>query len=88
MTNPLNNFEWDKVPLELLEMEYNEYFNDLYGGLDPEDPQSEVGDTLSGVPFCGCEGCEQREIFSFLLPRFIALYEQGHIRKKVVPNGL
>lgn len=83
MNRILAEYVWDKVPMELLELEYADYLLRLYTAVEEGDPEggAEVPDTESGVPFCGCETCLQRETFAFLMPRFINLYEDGHIRR-------
>lgn len=36
-------------------------------------------DTESGIPFCGCNVCESREILSYVTPRLIRGYLEGKV---------
>lgn len=83
----IQKFDWDQHPIEMLELEYENYLNLLFETLivnenleDGEDPLPEPP-TESGTDFCGCDICCTRETMAFLMPRFITLYEQGYIRK-------
>jgi hypothetical protein len=84
----LSDYTWDALPMKIVERAFDEYMSNLYQGILDGDPEGgvEVLDTLSGEPFCGCETCEQREVFAFLMPRFIDMYEQGSIRRKYKNN--
>ena len=41
--------------------------------------EDEIGETLSGEPFCGCSSCFWREAMFFLVPKIIKGYEEGKI---------
>lgn len=59
-----------------------EYMETLYNSVDAEEgsPEEAAGlETESGIPFCGCNTCEGREILSFLSPRII----KGYLDKKI-----
>ena len=55
-----------------------DYLDTLAASLD-EDDETEV-DTLSGLPFCGCPDCYDRE--TWLLATLLAVegYEAGNVR--------
>ena len=44
-----------------------------------EGTEDEIGETLSGDPFCGCNTCFWRETLYYLVPRIIEGYEQGKV---------
>lgn len=44
-----------------------------------EGTEDEIGETLSGEPFCGCSACFWRETLFFLVPKIIRGYEEGKI---------
>jgi len=44
-----------------------------------EGTEDEIGETLSGEPFCGCAACFWRETLFFLVPKIIRGYEEGKI---------
>lgn len=64
-----------------LQTDLEEYMMGLYDSVDAE-PDSPEADphTESGIPFCGCNVCEGREILSFLTPRII----KGYLNKQVL----
>jgi hypothetical protein len=64
-----------------LQTDLEEYMMGLYDSVDA-DPDSPEADphTESGIPFCGCNVCEGREILSFLSPRII----KGYLDKKIL----
>jgi len=41
--------------------------------------EDEIGETLSGEPFCGCPVCFWREALFYLVPRIIDAYEEGKL---------
>jgi hypothetical protein len=56
------------------------YMMGLYESVDaPFDSEESDVETESGIPFCGCNVCESREIISYLTPRII----KGYIDEKV-----
>jgi hypothetical protein len=59
--------EWAKK----LEEDYLDYMSSLW--------ENEDAETLSGMPFDGCETCEVREQLFFLAPRIIEGYKTGKI---------
>lgn len=40
---------------------------------------TEIVETLSGEPFCGCSPCFWRETLFYVVPRIIQGYEEGKI---------
>lgn len=65
---------------EELQQSMEEYMMKMYDSLDAEPGTPEADPhTESGIPFCGCNVCEGREILSFLSPRIIKGYLDGKI---------
>jgi len=63
-----------------LQNSMEEYMMKMYDSLDAETGTPEADPhTESGIPFCGCNICEGREILSFLSPRIIKGYLEGKI---------
>ena len=64
-----------------LQTDLEQYMMGLYDSVDAE-PDSPEADphTESGIPFCGCNVCEGREILSFLSPRII----RGYLDNKIL----
>ena len=65
-----------------LQNNLEEYMMGLYDSIDAKEgtPEAEkANETESGIPFCGCNVCEGREILSFTAPRII----RGYLDKKV-----
>ena len=64
-----------------LQTDLEQYMMGLYDSVDAE-PDSPEADphTESGIPFCGCNVCEGREILSFLSPRII----KGYLENKIL----
>lgn len=64
-----------------LQTDLEQYMMGLYDSVDAE-PDSPEADpfTESGIPFCGCNVCEGREILSFLSPRII----KGYLDNKIL----
>lgn len=63
-----------------LQTDLEEYMMKMYDSLDAEEGSPEADPhTESGIPFCGCNVCEGREILSFLSPRIIKGYLDGKI---------
>jgi hypothetical protein len=57
-----------------------EYMSGLYDSIEADFDSPEADPfTESGIPFCGCNVCEGREILSFLSPRII----KGYLDKKI-----
>lgn len=72
------DWEWDELPMQRLEIQFEEYMDGLYDSLYNE-PEL-VSDTETGFAFCGCETCVTRETLAFLMPRFLDIYLAGSIR--------
>lgn len=67
---------------EKLQRNLEEYMGELYDSVDAAEgtPEAEkANETESGIPFCGCNVCEGREILSFIAPRVI----RGYLDKKI-----
>jgi hypothetical protein len=63
-----------------LQFGLEEYMGTLYNSLEADSDSEEADpDTESGIPFCGCNVCEGREILSFIAPRVI----KGYLDKKI-----
>ncbi len=78
----------DKISFEIVDQEWasslqhdlDNYMFELYDQIDSdEDDQDSEFETESGIPFCGCNVCEGREILSFVTPRII----KGFLDQKV-----
>ena len=79
----LDDWVWDEPILMEVQERLEEYIYLLHEAVQLDrDP-----DTLSGWNFDGCSACEARESMAFLMPRFLDLYEQGHIRLQHVNNA-
>ena len=77
----ISDWYWDQAPMEMLEMGYEVYLNELFSTLVDSEDGPFVIDTQSGVEFCGCDTCCTRETLAYLLPRILDLHEQGYIRR-------
>ena len=63
-----------------IQNELEEYMGGLYDSIEADFDSPEADPfTESGIPFCGCNVCEGREIHSFLSPRII----KGYLDKKI-----
>ena len=77
----LNDWLWNEEPMKQVERGFTDYMYTLAESLFEEDQGStEFVETESGYAYCGCEDCEKREIFAYLMPRFLDLYLNGHIK--------
>jgi hypothetical protein len=73
----------EKLKFEVLDVEWasklqkglEDYMMGLYGSVDT----GEEVDTESGIPFCGCGDCENRELLSYMAPRIIKGYQEKKI---------
>lgn len=61
-----------------LEKEFEEYIYACMESVDSEDADPNF-ETVSGVSYCGCSTCYNREVITFLMPRIIDAYKQGII---------
>jgi hypothetical protein len=63
-----------------LQTDLEQYMMGLYDSIDaePDTPEADPF-TESGIPFCGCNVCEGREILSFLTPRIIKGYKENKV---------
>lgn len=68
-----DNVVWAKQ----LEEDFEEYIYSCMESVDGE--HDDEFDTVSGVPYCGCSTCYNREVIMFLMPRIIDAYKQGII---------
>lgn len=71
MTFQINDPKW----AEELQRGLDEYRAQLYDSVDSE----EEVETESGIPFCGCDTCDNREILSYIAPRVIKAYQEEKI---------
>jgi hypothetical protein len=72
----INDQEWAVD----LERSYDEYVMGLDIFLAPEEElDTDLPDTISGQPFCGCNNCYSREQLFFLVPRIIRGYKEGKV---------
>ena len=57
------------------------YIFNLYDAIDAdyEDPENAADNTESGISFCGCNVCENREVLSFVTPRIIKGFLDGKV---------
>ncbi len=65
-----------------LQIDLQEYIMRLYDSVDAEEGTREYEwgiETASGLPFCGCDVCQGREILSFLSGQIIEGYRAGKI---------
>jgi hypothetical protein len=60
------------------------YMMALYDSVDEENSEVE---TESGLPFCGCNVCEAREILTFIVPRAIKGYLDEKVGFEDAPEG-
>jgi len=65
-----------------------EYMMALYDYVEAESdtPEADV-ETESGLPFCGCNVCEAREILTFIVPRAIKGYLDEKVGFENAPEG-
>ena len=70
-----------------LEAAYDEYMGGLWDTVDDDDPLSDEAGHLdvTGTYFCGCEVCERRASWTWLLTRAVEGYEAGAL--KLVDDG-
>ena len=74
-----NGFEVvDQEWAEELERGVEDYTDMLYEAIY-EGTEEEIGETLSGEPFCGCNRCFWRETLFFIVPKLLKGYEEGKI---------
>ena len=76
------NYDFDVEAMEMLENSFHVFTDGLLMHVMDE-PGFEDFQTASGEPYCGCEVCDVREIFAFLIPAVLHLYEQKLIWKVV-----
>ena len=76
------NYDFDVEAMEMLENSFRVYTDGLLMHVMDE-PGFEDFQTASGELFCGCEVCDVREVFAFLVPRILDLYRQELIWKVV-----
>lgn len=71
---------WNEEPMKEVERGFTDYMEALASYIyDEDDGDYENFETESGFAYCGCEDCSNREIFAYLMPRFLDLYRNGHI---------
>ena len=75
-------YDFDVEAMQMMENSFHVYTDGLLGYVMDE-PGFEDFETESGEHYCGCEVCDVREIFAFLVPRILDLYEQKLIWKVV-----
>ena len=70
-----------------LQTDLEQYMMGLYDSIDaePDTPEADPF-TESGIPFCGCNVCEGREILSFLTPRIIKGYKENKVLQSKNPT--
>lgn len=79
MTNrkfTINDQEW-AVELEKGVEAYTDML--LEAVMFGSETEEEIGDTLSGEPFCGCSQCFWRETLFYIVPRVLEGQQQGKI---------
>lgn len=61
---------------DALQQDHDEYMESLYESVDTD------GDAVdaTGALFCGCDVCERRASWSFLLERAIRAYRDGSLQ--------
>jgi len=75
----------DELWASELQQGLEEYLMSLYDAVMLEDeeayesPDNPADNTESGIPFCGCNVCEGREILAYVTPRII----KGYLERKV-----
>ena len=81
----IHEYQWDEAPMMIMEQGYMMHMENLFTQImeGTEDGGTEVLDTESGEPFCGCEICEVRETLAYLVPRVVGLYRDGFLREAV-----
>lgn len=76
-----NGFEViDQEWAEELERGVETYTDMLFEALYPMGDDSEVTETISGEPFCGCNRCFWRETLFYIVPKLLRGYEEGKIQ--------
>jgi len=70
--------EFDEAWGENFIDQMRDYIDTLEASLD-DDNEIEI-DTLSGVPFCGCTDCYERETYLLATKLVIEGYEAGKVR--------
>ncbi len=77
----LIDWMWNPQPMQEVERGFNDYMEMLAISIyDEDEAVNENFETESGYAYCGCEDCSNREIFAYLMPRFLDLYRNGHIQ--------
>ena len=68
----------DETWAQELEQGVEAYSDMLFEAVWAEE-ESEVSETLSGLPFCGCSQCFWRETLFYIVPKIIKGYEEGKV---------
>ena len=55
-----------------------DYVDTLIFGVDA--PEDQEPDTITGIPFCGCDVCYWREVLAYVTPRILEAQENGQLR--------
>lgn len=77
----LKDWLWNEEPMKNVERSFTQYMDMLTESIfDVDEDATEDVETESGYAYCGCQDCEHREIFAHLMPRFLDLYMDGHIK--------
>ena len=71
---PVYTEEWG----DQLQADYEEYMGRLYDNIDAEVDDESIVDA-SGTFFCGCEACDRRASWTFLMVRIMTAYRDGVI---------
>jgi hypothetical protein len=71
------DWEWDEEPMKELEARLEGLRYDLFEIVH----ESADIDTPSGLPYCGCDVCETREMLAVVMPAVLDMLEAGQIRR-------
>jgi len=77
----LTDWMWEEESMLQVERGFSDYMMQLTEAIfDDTDVETD-----SGFAFCGCEDCINREIFAYLMPKFLNLYRDGRIELEKPP---